>query len=570
MRFSLLALATSLALTVLFAFAFGCAPDADVHGNDVDDALAVASAIEEDPDAQPHLCERLQGAIGKARVDVDGRSYRVFTGTPQADRIEGSGDSDVIFGLGGDDKLFGNGGNDVICAGGGRDYVEGGLGQDRIYGEAGADILHGGGAGDFIHGGAGDDEIWGDVLDDKLYGDDGDDLLVGGHGTDRMEGGAGDDWLRGDTNGDAFLGGVGDDVVSFMTARPTGRATRNPDIVMDIDLPSERANGDGADEEIRGVERVIGSAFRDRFRGDVDKWVPGRESAPAQLPLVFVDARARDTGLVALGSRQRDDLTFARPQPGVVVVTETQGRALFAGGEHCEQTSRSVVTCRPPHALRYVMAWGDDGADTLRLDDDGAGWPRDFEAHLDGGDGDDHLVGSSRPDVLFSGRSGADVLDGRGGDDALISESYAFDRARSGAAHEGGADTLLGRGGNDQLVSDYPCGGHYYSGGEGVDIAGFARVGDRSIRAQLRGPIDDDERSPFFGKAFLPGVCNVDAFGTHLEPDLEILEGSKGDDVLLGTNRRNVIWGRQGNDVVRGYGGGDVVYGHEGRDTVTD
>lgn len=110
------------------------------------------------------------------------------------------------------------------------------------------------------------------------------------------------------------------------------------------------------------------------------------------------------------------------------------------------------------------------------------------------------------------------------------------------------------------------------SGGRGVDIAGFARVGDRSIHAQLRGPVDDSagERSPFFGKAFLPGVCDVDVFGTHLELDLEILEGSKGDDILLGNNRRNVIWGRQGNDVVRGYGGGDVVYGHEGRDIVTD
>ena len=39
-------------------------------------------------------------------------------------------------------------------------------------------------------------------------------------------------------------------------------------------------------------------------------------------------------------------------------------------------------------------------------------------------------------DVLFTGRNGADRLDGGFGDDALISESYNDDREKSGAAYD--------------------------------------------------------------------------------------------------------------------------------------
>src|SRR4029078_10023809 len=84
----------------------------------------------------------------------------------------------------------------------------------------------------------------------------------------------------------------------------------------------------------------------------------------------------------------------------------------------------------------------------------------------------------------------------------------------------------------------------------------FARVGTRDINAQLRGPIRDADKSNFFGKAYLPNVCNVDTHGTYLEEGFEILEGSKGNDHLYGNENENIIWGRQGNDQLRGYGGG--------------
>ena len=538
----------------------------DVHENALDDG---------GQGDDPHLCDRLtakRGELGKQTI-VFGRKYNVIQGTGDADELTGTPAADLIFGGAGADKIHGRGGTDIICAGAGNDFVDGGLGQDRIYGEDGDDILHGGNAGDWIHGGADDDHVYGDLLDDKLYGDDGSDVLIGSHGVDHMEGGAGNDWLRGDTNGDELLGGPGEDVASFMTARPTGKAGKNAKTVMDINMKNGVANGDGANEPLKSIEKVIGSPFADSFVGDPDKFVSGNGAdscngspcgaAVPALPFVFVDARPRDTGVVVLGSTQNDHMLFSH-EGGSVVVTETSGGTLHAGA-HCTSISASVVKCTPSAPLRYLMAFGDDGNDELTIE---PGFPRDFNAHLDGGDGDDDLVGADGEDVLFSGRSGVDRLDGGGGDDALISESYADDRKMSGKDYPGGADTLIGRGGNDQLVTDYPCGGHHYSGGPGIDIAGFARVGDRKIHAQLNGNISVAHKSKFFGKAFLPGVCHVDLHGTHLEDDLEILEGSKGNDMLLGNEEDNIIWGRQGNDTLAGFGGEDVLLGHQGADQV--
>ena len=554
---------------VCLLLAGGCAePEVSEVEPDIEESL-FADGIE---GSAPGLCDELtanRASLGST-TEIAGRRYTVIQGTGAGELLVGTRKHDLIFGGGGDDRIHAKGGTDIVCAGGGADFVDGGLGQDRIYGMGGNDVLHGRGAGDWIHGGEGDDEIYGDLLDDKLFGDEGDDVLIGSHGTDLMVGGPGNDWLRGDTNRDELIGGAGYDVVSFMTARPTGKTYRAPTVI-DANLNTGLANGDGYEEPLDGIERIIGSAFADDLRGNGDlvgglgadrcNGAPcgGGENLP--LPFVFVDARPRDTGLVVLGGPGNDSFELRRVDFKVIV----RAQAPIHAGAHCVQTSPTVVTCSPPAPFRFLMAWGDAGDDTMILR---SGFPRDWQATLDGGEGNDHLVGADGEDLLFSGRNGADRLDGGPGDDALMSESYGTDRQKFGAQYPGGRDTLLGRGGNDQLVADYPCGDHYYSGGPGIDIAGFARVGDRRIHAQLRGPLAAADRSPFFGKSFLPGVCDPDKYGTWLEPDLEILEGSKGPDRLFGNDRDNIIWGRQGNDILRGFGGDDILMGHDGTDDI--
>ena len=44
--------------------------------------------------------------------------------------------------------------------------------------------------------------------------------------------------------------------------------------------------------------------------------------------------------------------------------------------------------------------------------------------------------------------------------------------------------------------------------------------------------------------------------------------GTRGDDVINGTNRRDLIMGRAGNDTLNGFGRRDVIFGGWGNDTV--
>jgi Ca2+-binding RTX toxin-like protein len=555
--------------------------NADEQYDEAESALGIRGAIIagdklgdipylcEDLRSQPKLLEQYQTHYNLVKNQSNGTIH----GTPHPD---------IIFGTSQDDQIYGEGGDDIICAGSGKDIVYGGLGRDRIYGESGNDTLHGGNSGDWIHGGDGEDAIYGDVLDDKLYGDNGDDLLIGGHGVDHMFGGQGSDWLRGDTNKDLFDGGSDDngadeDVASFMTARPSGIPSPGRTGVFDDQQDQGGVLGDGVDT-LDGVERVIGSAFDDRiqriakFEGSygTDECAGTCERkgpVPASmLPFVFTDIRPQnqrgrsgDSGVIILGSLGPDNLTFSR-QGHMVIVTDNNHNRLYPAGPECfyaESSRTDIVACTPGDQLRYLMAWGDAGDDKLQLGDgfrgpktDAAYLRGDFAAYLDGGEGSDELNGGDSDDILFTGRSGFDQLYGHGGDDALISETYKDDEHRL----DGGRDILDGGGGNDQLVTDHPCNGHEFHGGHGeFDIAGFARVVDHGIRATIG------------GKAFsLHGPC----VGTLIARDLEVLEGTKFADELIGNDDNNTIWGRGGNDTIFGLDGDDVLEGDEEDDEI--
>src|SRR5262249_16161800 len=141
---------------------------------------------------------------------------------------------------------------------------------------------------------------------------------------------------------------------------------------------------------------------------------------------------------------------------------------------------------------------------------------------------------------------GADVINGNGGDDAVIGE---------GGNAASGPDALSGGPGDDQLAADYPCAGDTFSGGPGDDVAGFAPsvVG---IRARMGGIA-----------TLASGRCPSGS-PTHIGAGNEVLEGSNESDRLVGSNRSETIWGRDGDDVVIGRRGADDLEGFAGRDLV--
>lgn len=477
---------------------------------------------------------------------------------------------------------------------------------------------------DVICAGDGDNVIYGGLLDDEIYGGGGNDVLIGGHGTDLLHGQTGNDVLRGGTNRDCYVGGDGNDTVSFASMTPSGRdGSGNPStggVTADLQVDSfpadpapscadfagtGLANGEGANEELVGVENLVGSAFDDdleaantgvndlrggggndvlrgRSGGAVDDVLRGESgtdecrnsgvvvacadapegaSRPA-APHAYVESRGADSGVVVLGRQgsDPDTITITRSSSTQVRVDFDEAPTATAS---CPKTGTLTLTCTIS-TPRYVTAWGDFGNDTMSIGAAGSLFPAEASLDLNGGPGDDVLTGGPNADILFTGEGGADQLYGNAGTDALISE---------GDPVGSGGDYLAGGDDNDQLVTDNACAGHTLWGGNDTgtgasgDIIGFARQGTLRLPGSPRGVWAQLGTGATPGDAYAipePGGCAH----SQILGGGEILEGTNQQDQLRGNDAPNEIWGRDGTDTIFGLGGNDILHGHDKADIV--
>jgi Ca2+-binding RTX toxin-like protein len=349
-------------------------------------------------------------------------------------------------------------------------------------------------------------------------------VIGGGQGIDRLLGNSGNDWLRGDTNTDNYDGGPGVDTLSFATASPPGPFGLDG---VTASLRNGTAHGDDANERLRRIENVVGSMFDDNLQGRGGGFVRGElgNDSCSGFASEDCDDRTPDGSFAMIANGNS-------PDPGLVVMSSSSGAgwtisggatsfrisgSQLQPGSSCRQSGGDVV-CSTSRPIGYVLAWGGGGADEIKV----KGLPRATLIKLDGGPGNDSLLGGGTDDLLYAGESGADLLKGGGGDDALVSRP-------------GGSDRLLGGGGNDQLVTDSPCGGHLFSGGGGTaDVAGFGHVQKRGVKARLG------------GKARLRRGGRCDS--TRIRGNNEVLEGSRFRDVLIARGGNDLLIGRAGRD----------------------
>jgi hypothetical protein len=111
-----------------------------------------------------------------------------------------------------------------------------------LAGGNGSDSLFGGDDADTLDGGANDDTLSGDAGNDSLFGDAGNDSLDGGAGTDTL------------------VGGDGSDFASYANA--TGSIT------VDLSAPQPIASGADGEDQLSGIENIIGSNSDDTIRGN--------------------------------------------------------------------------------------------------------------------------------------------------------------------------------------------------------------------------------------------------------------------------------------------------------------
>ncbi len=443
----------------------------------------------------------VNGALPKAFL-FGGAGNDVLTGGSGADMLFGQAGNDVLLGKGGNDLLFGGDGNDVETGGDGDDQVFGEAGDDRMIWNPGDDTdLNEGGSGNdtvevnggngaesfsvtpngtrvrfdrltpapftidigtseslvlnanggddtfvasnglasliqlTVDGGTGNDSITGGDGNDKLLGGDGNDLVIGGRGNDAMLLGAGDDtavWNPGDGS-DVIEGQDGVDTMQFNGAN----------IAEKIDISANgsrvRFTRDVANitMDVNGTENINFVAL-----GGADSINVGdlANTGVTNVNLDLANPAGSGTGdgaadtVTVNGTNWADNIQVA----GAGTSYSVAGLAATVSVTGSEGANDALVV---------NSLGGDDTISALGLP---AGV---VKLTMDGGAGNDNLLGSQGVDVMIGG-DGNDFVDGNRGDDVALmgagDDTFQWDPGDGNDIVEGqdGADRMLFNGAN--------------------------------------------------------------------------------------------------------------------------
>ena len=482
---------------------------------------------------------------------------------------DGFGDTDTIMnveGLAGgdlDDTLSGDTGDNILRPGGGDDMIDGRDGIDLVLyntQDAGVTVNLAMGTADDGEGGtdmlSNIENAEGSVFADQLTGDGGANLLLGRSGGDTLNGGGGDDVLDGGAGHDDLNGGDGVDTVDYSV--DPGAVTVNLGAGGALD-------GGGHMDSLTSIEAAIGSRFADNLiGGDTANTLEGRDGADIIIGGAGDDILRGGLGADNLAGGDGMDIASYVDSTVRVVVNLTSGYRI--GGEAAGDTYNSIEGLRGS-ALNDTlvgtadanMLMGDEGRDTLRGE---AG-----DDVLEGGAGFDRLMGGAGFDIASYTESAARVVINLGsgfrtGGDASGDTFNSIEGLEGSALNDilvgtgatnrlfgrDGRDTLRGEGGDDTLEGG--VGFDTLMGGAGTDIASYA---DSAARVVIN-----------LGTGFRTGG---DAAGDRYF-DIEGLEGSAHNDILVGTATANQLLGRDGGDTLRGEGGDDILEGGAGSDAL--
>ncbi|WP_212830063.1 calcium-binding protein [Catellatospora sp. TT07R-123] len=506
--------------------------------------------------------DRLYGEAGEDRIVGDNGSAADAGGPYPLD-------------LAGDVPTAGAG--DTISGGDHRDLVYGGLGDDDVHGDLGDDLIEGNNGADTVHGDGGDDEIIGGSSQeaapgtgrpdtgDTLYGDSGADLVIGDNGTLAPAGGAptritqaravaphritlldlGFSPAPGTSGADLILGGA------------------NEDVLLGQGGTDRLRGGDGADY-------AEGGPLTDWIEGDAgDDDLVGGSSTP------YAGTGSATTG-------QPDTADAIHGGPGSDVVIGDNGQVLLPlPGQAPTRATVRVGATGSPIATRVVDLYDRGAADVTRHGSDLISGGDGVDLAW-GQDGDDAISGDGDGDYA-EGNGGADTLRG---DTPLSGPGRSTvtplpDPGWPGAP--GTAADLIGTGtpaGQDDLLGGSSSPGFRDTGdvveGNGGDDA---ILGDNG--SLLRTVVGGAER--VYTERYPTGAvpANATAIRTH-DPDLPGPStrfcttaqatcepaGAYGDDRLFGDGGNDGVWAQDGDDTVSGGDGDDDLFGELGADTL--
>lgn len=341
------------------------------------------------------------------------------------------------------------------------------------------------------------------AVSQNLVGTEADDSLNGGNGNDTIAGLGGNDFLSGGDGNDVIDGGSGSD-------RIEGGAG-NDNLSGGLDSDWDDFRGDDGDDVINigpGGSYVEGGAGDDTITGTNDWWdhVVGGEG---------------------------DD-----------TLIDPDGSGFLVGGPGNDTISGQAVYLYDPAGAAANL----DGVN-WDIFGDGSRVINSREAEDGYGDidqlssGTEQVVGSNFDDFI------------RGSEFRNHFDSYA------------GNDTLLGLDGDDNFNPG--SGNDYIDGGDGWDHLGFWDLNEDAAGLGTQGVVVNLSSSDFdYGGGIALANTVVDNYGdTDSVFNLESINGTRFDDVIIGAEYHNWLNGSEGNDKI--FGGdvsGDNLVGGPGND----
>ncbi|MEO0328950.1 MAG: calcium-binding protein, partial [Pseudomonadota bacterium] len=552
------------------------------------------------------------------------------------DTITGDIEDNILLGGAGNDLFSGLGGADTISGGAGYDTVDYSLStsfqvdlnisSEQFGGDAEGDILSGI---EGVIGGSGDDVFVGNGLANTFTGGDGDDTASGGLGGDVLAGGLGSDtveYQNSDAGINLFLDGTissgghaeGDVVTGFETAG----GSEFDDIIVGAEFDETLLGRDGGDTLVGGggadiLDGGIGfdfASYQTSSEGVIVNLqtgitgLGGDETGDSFISIEGLHGSVHSDNLVAsdsgsiLDGNEGDDTLTGGTSDDIIfggsgddIISGEAGADTIDGGAGNDtvtyQTSLSSVTIDLSADFANDAAGGDAAGDDLANIENVIG--TDFNDSLtgdatanilQGGVGDDRLVGLGGADTLIGG-AGRDVADYSVSDAAVEVDLVAG----TGDGGDSEGDTLfevedvIGSSQDDMLLGD--ANDNELIGGEGDD--------------EIRGADGDDTLDGGAGNDVLEGGIGADAIdggagtdtvdyqastafvsvdldlgvvsGGHANGDtlnsIENITATDFDDILIGNDDKNVLDGGAGNDLLVGGENADTLIGGDGIDT---
>jgi Ca2+-binding RTX toxin-like protein len=541
--------------------------------------------------------------------------------------IDGTGislsDHQIVFGSTGDDVI--NGAGD----------------SDRLYGMAGNDIVSGKAGADYLEGGAGNDKLDGGAENDTLYGGIGDDILTGGQGNDVLHGGAGaDTYIVAANEGvDSITSSDATDVLKFAGRTLTGSGTLKTNangVTVWVDESVASAPVIYMFDANRAELTLAGSGstviIKDFQSGDLGI------TAPVATPPVVPPAPPTSADFASVdGFQQYKDWshagqaasTFTNIAAGFYRVEGSKGGDVMTGGASLGSSATSPTSF---NATQIVGRAGDDRLFAVAEQTEAqalAGTPlltAQEAPLLDGGQGNDFIVGSSADDLVFGGQGDDRIITGAGRD--IVLSDGDMGTGFKSFAELGQAETVMegsnrnglgGLGGQSASWRDLgPVSAGEYAvyitskgwtgnpAGSGnrlslpygyidplanIDLRAFAQdtLGTSvlpesnplyaSVAAQLGyepGTFDlviqgSSRTTGNGGYAYDPNDPNpqtrlLDSFSTAAYAGRDVIDTGAGDDVVNAGGGDDLVFAGADNDVVAGYQGNDVLNGDAGND----